>query len=81
MGIGNTAAATVLRGAWLDADPTEMSGPGTGFDPVGVSRKAGVVRRALERHGRVLSSPHEAPRHLGGFEIAALAGSYITRGA
>ena len=77
MGIGNTTAATALLCALLDADPTEMSGPGTGLDPVGISRKSAVIRRALDRHGRALSSPDEALRRLGGFEIAALAGSYI----
>ncbi|MBU6297695.1 MAG: nicotinate-nucleotide--dimethylbenzimidazole phosphoribosyltransferase [Alphaproteobacteria bacterium] len=78
MGIGNSTAATALLCALQSADPLEVSGPGTGLDAAGVSRKAQIIRRALERHKQALSSPLHALRCLGGFEIAALVGSYIT---
>jgi nicotinate-nucleotide--dimethylbenzimidazole phosphoribosyltransferase len=77
MGIGNTTAATALACALLDADPVRLAGPGTGLDAAGVSRKVDVIRRALTFHRPHLSSPLESLRRLGGFEIAALAGSYI----
>lgn len=77
MGIGNTTAATALACALLDAPPVSLTGPGTGLDPQGVMRKTAVVCRALERHSRHHGTPLEALRRLGGFEIAALTGSYI----
>ena len=40
-------------------------------------RKAEVIRRALALHREHLADPLEALRRLGGFEIAALAGSFI----
>src|SRR5204862_8036562 len=52
-------------------------GPGTGLDATGVKRKINVVRRALTLHSAALASPLESLRRLGGFEIAALAGSYL----
>ncbi|MBU6474297.1 MAG: nicotinate-nucleotide--dimethylbenzimidazole phosphoribosyltransferase, partial [Alphaproteobacteria bacterium] len=77
MGIGNTTAATALLCALQDCDPANVSGPGTGLDAAGVARKAITVRRALARHKPGITSAREALRCLGGFEIAALVGSYI----
>ncbi len=80
MGIANTTAASAVACALLDADPADLAGPGTGLDAAGVRRKAGVIGRALHRHAGAASSPLEALRCLGGFEIAALTGAYL-RGA
>lgn len=77
MGIANTTAAAALASALLNAAPEFLAGPGTGLDADGVAHKAKVIRRALERHAGQLDSPWEVLRRLGGFEIAALAGSYI----
>ena len=77
MGIGNTSSAAAIGCALLDVDAAAMAGPGTGLDADGVSHKAQVIARALERHAAALTSPAEILRILGGFEIAALAGSYI----
>ena len=77
MGIANTTAATALACALLDAAPEKLAGPGTGLDANGVARKVEVIRRALNLHNNHLTSPLEALRRVGGFEIAALAGSYI----
>ncbi|HEX5364512.1 MAG TPA: nicotinate-nucleotide--dimethylbenzimidazole phosphoribosyltransferase, partial [Gallionella sp.] len=86
MGIANTTAATALACALLGATPTELAGPGTGLDHAGVAHKAEVIRRALELHG-FLPADHEkwigenvlkVLRHIGGFEIAALTGAYLT---
>lgn len=78
MGIGNTTAASALACALLDAPPEHLAGPGTGLDTHGVARKTEVIRRALERHNRHHGTPLEALRRLGGFEIAALTGGYIS---
>lgn len=80
MGIGNTTAATALACVLLDAPPQALTGPGTGLDAQGVSRKAEVIRRALALHRAHLGEPPHAMetlRRLGGFEIAALTGAYI----
>jgi nicotinate-nucleotide--dimethylbenzimidazole phosphoribosyltransferase len=78
MGIGNTTAAAALACALLDASPAALAGPGTGLDAAGVARKTRVIERALALHGAPLADPVEALRRLGGFEIAALAGSFLT---
>lgn len=77
MGIGNTTAAAALACALLDAPPSLLTGPGTGLDAQGVTRKIEVIRLALDQHSQYLKSPLEVLRCLGGFEIAALTGSYI----
>ncbi|MFZ5557497.1 MAG: nicotinate-nucleotide--dimethylbenzimidazole phosphoribosyltransferase [Pseudomonadota bacterium] len=78
MGIANTTAAAALACALLDESPATLAGPGTGLNPAGVARKAAVIERALTLHGAPLAEPVEALRRLGGFEIAALAGSFVT---
>jgi nicotinate-nucleotide--dimethylbenzimidazole phosphoribosyltransferase len=78
MGIANTTAASALACAYLSRQPVELTGPGTGLDAAGVSHKAEVIGRALELHSASMHDPLEILRRLGGFEIAALAGAYIT---
>ena len=77
MGIGNTTPATALACALLDIAPADLTGPGTGLDPAGVARKAGVITRALELHATPGCVPLELLRRLGGFDIAASVGAFI----
>lgn len=77
MGIANTTAATALACALLDDEPRALAGAGTGLDADGVDRKIGVIERALARHG-TSGSAFDLLASLGGFEIAALAGAFIT---
>ncbi|MGH8566486.1 MAG: nicotinate-nucleotide--dimethylbenzimidazole phosphoribosyltransferase [Gammaproteobacteria bacterium] len=77
MGIGNTTAAAAMACALLHLPPEDLAGPGTGLDPAGVARKTEVIRRALVLHRAYVADSHEVLRRLGGFEIAALAGSYL----
>lgn len=77
MGIANTTSASAIAAALLDKHPSELAGPGTGLDATGVSHKAQVILRALDRHGEALNSPLSVLKCLGGFEIAALSGAYI----
>jgi nicotinate-nucleotide--dimethylbenzimidazole phosphoribosyltransferase len=78
MGIANTTAATALACALLDLPADELVGPGTGLDPEGVARKADVIATALALH----AGPDHTPLHLlgrlGGFELAAITGAFIT---
>jgi nicotinate-nucleotide--dimethylbenzimidazole phosphoribosyltransferase len=77
MGIGNTTPATALACALLDLEPSILTGPGTGLDAQGVSRKAQVVAAALDLHVRSEHGPVELLRRLGGFDIAAGTGAFI----
>ncbi len=87
MGIANTTAASAIICALTGIAPHSIVGPGTGVDEKGVQHKAEVVARALALHKEALHkdklhkdeqpSPISVLRCLGGFEIAALAGSYI----
>lgn len=87
MGIANTTSAAALACALLQESPQLLAGPGTGLDSAGVAHKAEVIQRALTLHG-LLPSPAvdaidgegalEILRCVGGFEIAALTGAYVT---
>lgn len=78
MGIANTTSAAALACALLKHSPQQLAGPGTGLDANGVQHKAEVISRALELHAAHLNDPLEILRRLGGFEIAALTGAYIS---
>jgi len=91
MGIANTTAAACLICAFTDALPEQVVGRGTGVDDVGLARKREVVTAALARARAaagiagpaVMQSGTEGVAacrqlfaHLGGLEIAAMAGLY-----
>jgi len=78
MGIANTTSASAIACALLQESPQLLAGPGTGLDSKGVAHKAAVIQRALELHRANLVQPLDVLRHVGGFEIAALAGAYLT---
>jgi nicotinate-nucleotide--dimethylbenzimidazole phosphoribosyltransferase len=78
MGIANTTPATALACALLDLPAGALVGPGTGLDPDGIARKAGVITRALALHVGADRTPLELLGRLGGFELAAIAGAFIT---
>ena len=77
MGIANTTSASAIACALLQESPQLLAGPGTGLDSNGVAHKAAVIQRALELHRANLVQPLDVLRHVGGFEIAALAGAYL----
>lgn len=78
MGIGNTTAASALACALLDCPVAHLTGPGTGLDTAGVSHKTLVIERALALHSAQRGDPLQTLFNLGGFEIAALVGAYLT---
>ncbi len=77
MGIGNTTAATALACALIGSDPETLAGPGSGLDAAGVHHKTEIIHRVLRRHRAHGGEPLAILRLMGGFEIAALAGSYL----
>lgn len=77
MGIGNTTVSAALACAYLQMEPEQLVGPGTGLDTDGVKRKANVVKQALLCNRSGCSTPEGTLQCLGGFEIAAIAGAMI----
>lgn len=77
MGIGNTSSAAALTCALLNLPATTLTGRGTGIDTSAWQRKRRLIDQALELHSTNLNSPLAVMRCLGGFEIAALTGSYV----
>jgi len=77
MGIGNSTTAAALACALLDRPASELAGPGTGLDAVGIARKVALIERALQLHRAALDTPLEALRRVAGFEIAALVGAHL----
>lgn len=78
MGIANTTAAAAIACVLLNAEPKALAGKGTGLDTAGINRKAQVISQALERYKQLKQQPLETLRCVGGFEIAALVGAYIS---
>lgn len=78
MGIGNTTTSTAVSCALLGQPACTLVGPGTGLDSEGVAHKARIIQRALDLHSPNANNPLEVLRCLGGFEIAALTGAFIT---
>jgi len=78
MGIANTTSATAIACALLHIPAHILSGAGTGLDEQGIRHKALVIDKSLARYGNMSDKPLECLRHVGGLEIAALVGAYLT---
>lgn len=76
MGIGNTTSASAIYTVLLNITAREASGPGTGIDTAGVQHKANIIEKAIALHQP--KSADETLQKVGGFEIAALVGAYIS---
>jgi nicotinate-nucleotide--dimethylbenzimidazole phosphoribosyltransferase len=76
MGIGNTAAASLITHCLTGASLEDCIGRGTGLDDAGLSRKRVLLDKALARAGK-LSDPLAVLAEFGGFEIAMMAGAMI----
>ncbi|ENO84493.1 nicotinate-nucleotide--dimethylbenzimidazole phosphoribosyltransferase [Thauera linaloolentis] len=80
MGIGNTAAASLLTtcliGAEHGADLYTVTGRGTGLDDTGLAHKRELLKAALHRGGWP-TDPLLALAEYGGFEIAMMAGAML----
>ncbi|MDT9592405.1 nicotinate-nucleotide--dimethylbenzimidazole phosphoribosyltransferase [Nocardioides zeae] len=77
MGIGNTTASACLVATLTGADPTVVTGRGTGVDDATLALKTVVVTEAVARLRRPAAhpvDPVEVLSEVGGLEHAALAG-------
>jgi len=79
MGIGSTTAAAALIGAACGRPAEVVTGPGAGAPAAGQAHKQQLVTAAIARAGD-RSGPLELLAQVGGLEIAALAGFYLTAG-
>ena len=78
MGIGNTSAASMIAAALTESTLEELVGPGTGLDNAGVRAKQAVLEEVMALHAEQLNTPLGILQCVGGFEIAALCGAYLT---
>ncbi len=77
MGIGNTTSATAIACALLKEPVEILVGPGTGLGRDGIKQKTEIIKTSLIKHSDIGDDPWQVLQRLGGFEIAALTGSYI----
>ncbi|MFA7292515.1 MAG: nicotinate-nucleotide--dimethylbenzimidazole phosphoribosyltransferase [Rhodocyclaceae bacterium] len=83
MGIGNTAAASLITHYLTGTPLDECIGRGTGLDDPGLTRKRALLKQAAERAGLPAdakgSSEHAQAvlAEFGGFEIAMMAGAML----
>ncbi|MGL6162480.1 nicotinate-nucleotide--dimethylbenzimidazole phosphoribosyltransferase [Microbulbifer sp.] len=78
MGIGNTTAAAAILAALYQLPVAAITGRGTGIDDRVLEHKVAVIEKALVLHSPKRQSPLQLLQTLGGFEIAALVGAYIS---
>ena len=77
LGIGNTTSAAALIGALTGRLAEEVTGTGAGVPAGGIDHKRRLVATAIQRAG-ACTEPLEVLAMVGGLEIAALSGLYIT---
>ncbi len=76
MGIGNTAAASLITHCLTGAPLADCIGRGTGLDDAGLAKKRRLLESALARTGK-LDHPLTVLAEFGGFEIAMMAGAML----
>ncbi len=72
MGIGNTAAASLIIHRLTGYDLAEVTGRGAGLDDAGLDRKRAVLEKAALRTDA--TGPFDVLTEFGGFEIAMMCG-------
>jgi len=77
MGIGNTAAASLLTHFITGADLAQVIGRGAGLDDAGLARKRELLARAARRVAGHKLDAADALAEFGGFEIATMTGAFI----
>src|SRR6266478_2506404 len=77
MGIGNTAAASLLTHCLTGLPLNACIGRGTGLDDAGLVRKRDLLAKALARWEDRSDEPLQILARFGGFEIAMLTGAML----
>ncbi|NKB21425.1 MAG: nicotinate-nucleotide--dimethylbenzimidazole phosphoribosyltransferase [Alphaproteobacteria bacterium] len=77
MGIGNTTAAAAVCHGLYGQDAEFWVGPGTGVVGDALKNKIRVVNEGVAKHKGAMTDGLEVLRHVGGRELAAMAGAII----
>ncbi|WP_404827495.1 nicotinate-nucleotide--dimethylbenzimidazole phosphoribosyltransferase [Ferribacterium limneticum] len=79
MGIGNTAAASLITHCLTGLPLAECIGRGTGLDDAGLTRKQALLEKALNRYRAAggNNDPLAVLAEFGGFEIAMMVGAML----
>jgi nicotinate-nucleotide--dimethylbenzimidazole phosphoribosyltransferase len=77
MGIGNTTTSSAIAAVLLGKDPAVVTGRGAGLTDKALERKIAVIEQAIAVNRPDASDAFDVLRKLGGFDIAALTGTYI----
>jgi nicotinate-nucleotide--dimethylbenzimidazole phosphoribosyltransferase len=77
MGIGNTTAAAAVCHGLYRQDAEFWVGPGTGVVGGALANKIRVVNEGVAKHKDAMTDGLEVLRHVGGRELAAIAGAII----
>jgi len=77
MGVGNTTAASAIYSCMTGMGPEDVTGTGAGLPEDQVPHKARVIRKALELNRPDPENPVSVLCAVGGFELAAMAGTMI----
>jgi nicotinate-nucleotide--dimethylbenzimidazole phosphoribosyltransferase len=79
MGIGNTAAASLITHCLTGAALADCVGRGTGLDDAGLARKQALLETALQRYRSTggNNDPLAVLAEFGGFEIAMMVGAML----
>ena len=77
MGIGNTAAASLITHCLTELPLAACVGRGTGLDDAGLARKQALLEQALAAWPERNNVPLDVLARYGGFEIAMMAGAML----
>lgn len=77
MGIGNTTTAAALCHALFGGEAIDWTGPGTGVGGQALVDKTTIVGKAVSLHRNQMSDGLSVMQHVGGRELAAIAGAII----
>jgi len=77
MGIGNTTAAAAICTAVFGGPASGWVGMGTGVAGPALQNKIAIVDQSVARHRGAMTDGLEILRHVGGKEIAAMAGAIL----
>lgn len=77
MGIGNTTTSSAMASVLLGRRVEELTGRGAGLSDNALARKISVIKKAVEVNKPDRQNAFDVLQKLGGFDIAAMAGTCI----
>lgn len=77
MGIANTSSASAISALLLNLSVIDATGRGTGVDDDTLQHKRSVIQNAVDLHRSSCTDALSTLQHVGGFEIAAMAGAVL----